>query len=86
MGSGHTTQASRLHTALPEGAFEIIDEVECRLVDIAESAPPDLVEPSLEALTSGGKRLRPLVLVLSARMGEPGQEDLLGAATAIEVL
>ena len=27
MGSGHTTQASRLRTALPEGAFEIVDEV-----------------------------------------------------------
>src|ERR687898_1278369 len=28
VGSGQTTQASRLHSALPEGAFEIIDEVE----------------------------------------------------------
>src|ERR687898_627023 len=86
VGSGHTAQASRLRTALPEGAFEFIDEVEGRLVEVAESAPPDLVEPSLEALTSGGKRLRPLLLVLSARMGEPRQEDLLGAATTIEVL
>src|SRR5918998_170820 len=86
VGSGHTTQASRLHSELPGGAFEIIDEVEGLLVGVAGSAPPDLVEPSLEALTSGGKRLRPLLLVLSARMGEPGQEDLLGAATAIEVL
>ena len=33
-----------------------------------------------------GKRLRPLLLVLSAGMGEPGEEELLGAATAIEVL
>src|SRR5919112_3940444 len=86
VGSGQTTQASRFHTALPEGAFEIIDEVEGLLVGVAGSAPPDLVEPSLGALTSGGKRLRPLLLVLSARMGEPRREDLLGAATAIEVL
>ena len=35
---------------------------------------------------SGGKRLRPLLLVLAARMGDPGREDLLRAATAIEVL
>jgi geranylgeranyl pyrophosphate synthase len=86
VGSGQTTQASRLPSALPEGAFEIIDDVEDRLVKVAKSAPPDLVEPTFEALTSGGKRLRPLLLVLSARMGEPGREDLLGAATTIEVL
>src|SRR5215211_2326200 len=82
VGSGETTQAtSRLQSALPEGAFETIDEVEGLLVGVAGRAPASLVEPALEALTSGGKRLRPLLLVLSARMGEPGQEDLLGAAT-----
>src|SRR5919107_1453782 len=86
VGSGHTTQASRLHSALPEGAFEIVDEVEDLLVEVAAGAPPDLAEPALGALTSGGKRLRPLLLALSARMGEPGREDLLGAATAIEGL
>jgi geranylgeranyl pyrophosphate synthase len=86
VGSGRTKQASRLHSALPEGAFGIIDEVEGLLVGVAGGAPADLVEPALEALTSGGKRLRPLLLVLSASMGDPTQENLLGAATAIEVL
>jgi geranylgeranyl pyrophosphate synthase len=85
-GSGGTTQASRLHSALPEGAFETVEEVEGMLTEVAGRAPVALVEPALGALTSGGKRLRPLLLVLSARMGEPGPEDLLGAATAIEVL
>ena len=56
------------------------------LARVAARAPATLVEPALEALTSGGKRLRPLLLVLSARMGEPGRENLLGAATTIEVL
>jgi geranylgeranyl pyrophosphate synthase len=69
-----------------EEAFELIDEVEGLLAGVAKRAPVGLVEPSLEALTSGGKRLRPLLLVLSARMGEPDRDDLLGAATAIEVL
>ncbi|CAA9397795.1 Heptaprenyl diphosphate synthase component II [uncultured Rubrobacteraceae bacterium] len=69
-----------------EGAFETIDEVEGRLAGVAEGAPAELVEPALVSLTSGGKRLRPLLLVLSARMGEPEREELLGAATAIEVL
>src|SRR5829696_8301193 len=78
-GSVETTQASRLHSALPEGAFETVDEVEDLLATVAARAPATLVEPALEALTSGGKRLRPLLLVLSARMGEPGREELLGA-------
>jgi geranylgeranyl pyrophosphate synthase len=66
-GSGETTEASKLHSALPEGAFETIDEVEGLLARVAGGAPADLVDPALESLTSGGK-------------------DLLGAATAIEVL
>ena len=67
-------------------AFETIDDVEGLIAGVAEGAPPDLVEPALVALTSGGKRLRPLLLVLSAQMGEPEREDLLQAAAAIEVL
>src|SRR5215208_4808256 len=85
VGSGDTSQASSLRSALPEGAFETIDEVEGLLAGVAGSGPSDLATPAFEALTSGGKRLRPLLLVLSARMGEPEREDLLEAATAIEV-
>ena len=40
--------------AVLEGAFETIDEVEGLLAGVAEGAPPDLVEPALVALTSGG--------------------------------
>src|SRR5215211_3656867 len=43
VGSGQTTQASRLHSALPEGAFEIIDEVEGLLVGVAGGSPADLL-------------------------------------------
>ncbi len=85
-GSGEVPEASGLQSALLEEAFETIDEVEGLLAGVAEGAPATLVEPALGSLTSGGKRLRPLLLVLSARMGEPEREELLGAATAIEVL
>src|SRR3712207_5301467 len=84
---GDPEQSARnLRSALPEGAFETVDEVEGLLAAVGKHAPGSLVEPALEALTSGGKRLRPLLLVLSARMGEPDRPDLLRAATAIEVL
>jgi geranylgeranyl pyrophosphate synthase len=78
--------ADGLDAAVLDGAFETIDEVEGLLAGAAEGAPPDLVGPALVALTSGGKRLRPLLLVLSAHMGGPDREDLLQAAAAIEVL
>jgi len=75
-----------LPSALPEGAFEVVDEVEGQLSGVGERAPAALVEPALEGLTSEGKRLRPLLLVLCARIGAPDSGDLLRAATAIEVL
>ena len=78
--------ADGLDSAVLEGAFETVDEVEGQLARVAEGAPPHLVEPALVALTSGGKRLRPLLLVLSARMGRPERGELLQAAVAIEVL
>ncbi len=86
VGSNVPGDVDGLDTAVLEEAFEAIDEVEDLLAGVAERAPADLVEPSLISLTSGGKRLRPLLLVLSACMGEPEREDLLQAATAIEVL
>ena len=78
--------ADGFDAAVLDEAFETIDEIEGLIAGVAEGAPPDLAEPGLVALTSGGKRLRPLVLVLSAQMGEPEREDLLQAAVAIEVL
>src|SRR5215216_3809305 len=75
-----------LPSALPEGAFETVDEVEALLGGVGERSPAALAGPAHEALTSGGKRLRPLLLVLCAWIGEPERGDLLRAATAIEVL
>ena len=93
MASSHSTSgrnlaesARNLRAALPEEALEAVAGVESRLVEVAYGAPGELVAPALEALTAGGKRLRPILLVLSARMGEPEGGALLTASTAIEVL
>src|SRR5215218_9305439 len=86
VGPNAPGEADGLDTVVLGEDFETIDEVESLLAGAAEGAPPDLIEPSLVSLTSRGKRLRPLLLVLSARMGDPDREDLLEAATAIEVL
>jgi geranylgeranyl pyrophosphate synthase len=78
--------ARNLRAALPDEASEAVSRVEDLLVEIAGRAPEGLVAPALEALTAGGKRLRPILLVLSARMGEPERSGLLTAATAVEIL
>jgi geranylgeranyl pyrophosphate synthase len=83
---GDLERTRSLPEALPERVFEAVDEVEGLLAGAGERAPAALVGPALEALTSEGKRLRPLLLVLCARMGDPEKRHLLRAATAIEVL
>src|SRR3712207_5139982 len=80
------TDPGRLRSPRRDGPSGTADEVGGLRSAAAGRAPAPLVRPSLEALTSGGKRLRPLLLVLAARMGEPGRDDLLRAAATIEVL
>ena len=83
---GDAAGVRNLSSTLPEHAFETVEEVEGLLARVGERAPGVLAEPALAVLTSAGKRLRPLLLVLCAGMGEPDRRDLLRAATAIEVL
>src|SRR5918993_5148402 len=85
-GRNLAESARNLRAALPDEASETVAGVEERLIEVAYGALGELVAPSLEALTAGGKRLRPILLVLSARMGEPEDGALLTASTAIEVL
>jgi len=85
-GRNLAESARNLRYALPDEALEAVAGVEERLVEVAYGAPGGLVAPAFDALTAGGKRLRPILLVLSARMGEPESGALLTASTAIEVL
>src|SRR5919107_937781 len=85
-GRNLAESARNLRAVLPDEAMEGLARVEDLLVEVAGRAPEGLVEPALEALTAGGKRLRPILLVLSAGMGEPERSGLLTAATAVEIL
>ncbi len=85
-GRNLAESARNLRAALPDEASEAVAGIEERLVEVAYGAPGGLVAPALEALTAGGKRLRPILLVLSAWMGEPDGDALLTASTGIEVL
>src|ERR687890_199434 len=85
-GRNLAESARNLRAALPDEASEAVAGVEERLIDVAYGALGELVAPALEALTAGGKRGRPIPLVLSARVGGPEDGALLTASTAIEVL
>ena len=85
-GQNLADSARNLRAALPDAASGTVSEVEGMLVEVAGSAPGSLVAPALEALTAGGKRLRPILLALSAHLGQPDPGALLRASTAIEVL
>ena len=85
-GLDRPSGTTELQDGLADGAFETVKEIEGLLADVAKRAPEGLMEPAMESLTSGGKRLRPLLLILSSRMGETDPDDLLMASTAIEVL
>src|ERR671932_1870319 len=86
LGQNLAESARNLRAALPDGALEAVAGVEDLLVEVAGRAPEGIVAPVLEALTVGGKRLRPILLILSARMGEPEWEVLLTASAAVEIL
>jgi geranylgeranyl pyrophosphate synthase len=85
-GQNLAESARNLRAALPDGPSEIVRGIEDMLVEVAGRAPEGLVEPALEALTAGGKRLRPILMALSAHLGEPDPGALLTASAVIEVL
>ena len=78
--------ARNLRSSLPGEAAATLNKVEDLLAEVAGRAPGTLAQPVLEALTGGGKRLRPLLLILSAAMGNANREKVLLASTAVEVL
>ena len=59
-------------------------EVEERLGEVAASHGPELGEEAKATLAAGGKRLRPLLLLICA--GEQGADQAIPAATAIELV
>src|SRR5918996_3990438 len=83
-GRNLAESARNLRDALPDEALEAVAGVEERLVEVAYGAPGGLVAPAFDALTAGGKRVRPTLLVFGARTGGAGRGAPLPAATALE--
>jgi geranylgeranyl pyrophosphate synthase len=63
-----------------------LDRVEARLREIATSASPPLDRTAGATIAAGGKRLRPLLVLLAAGDPPDGDDGLIRAAVAVELI
>lgn len=66
-----------------------LGEVEARLSELVEVREPAAAEPALETLRAGGKRLRPLLVIVCGaidRADDDEQAALIRAAAAVELV
>ncbi|MCW3066707.1 MAG: Trans-hexaprenyltranstransferase, partial [Solirubrobacterales bacterium] len=64
----------------------LMDELEVRLSELAASHGPELARHSGATIAAGGKRLRPLLVVLAAGETPAGRDGVLRAAVAVELV
>jgi heptaprenyl diphosphate synthase len=74
----------------PDAALEArvrqrLDEVERTLADTAGSEVPLVADAARYLLGAGGKRFRPLLVLVAGHFGDPDDERLVSAAAAIEL-
>ena len=72
----------------PELESEIrsgIDAIEALLRDAVKSDYPFVTETSRHLVEAGGKRFRPLLVLLAARFGDPNAPGVLPAAVVVEL-
>jgi heptaprenyl diphosphate synthase len=62
-----------------------LDEVEQRLREAIKSEDPLLAEASRHLLDAGGKRFRPLLVLLAAHFGDPAAPGVIPAALVVEL-
>lgn len=67
-------------------AVRISEMVDRFIYDVIKGSPIELYEASLHYVKSGGKRLRPLIAILSGRIAGGKEEVVLPGAAAVEIL
>jgi heptaprenyl diphosphate synthase len=79
-----------LGLVVPDAALESelrvgIDAVEAMLRDAVKSDYPFVTETSRHLVEAGGKRFRPLLVLLAAQFGDPAAPGVLPAAVVVEL-
>ena len=79
-----------LGVVVPDAALESelrigIDAVEAMLRDAVKSDYPFVTETSRHLVEAGGKRFRPLLVLLAAQFGDPAAPGVLPAAVVVEL-
>ena len=79
-----------MSTATSVDVFDLLhgelDEMDARIVETVDIGIPQVNEMVREVVTSGGKRLRPTILLLTGRAFAPDHRALIDAAAGIELL
>jgi heptaprenyl diphosphate synthase len=84
------TSVGPLGLVVPDPALESeiragIDAVEASLRDACKSDYPFVTETSRHLVEAGGKRFRPLLVLLAAQFGDPAAPGVLPAAVVVEL-
>ena len=62
-----------------------VDAVEERLAQAVDSPEPFVAEAAAHLMNAGGKRFRPLLVMLAAQFGDPDHADVVPAAVVVEL-
>lgn len=71
--------------ALQERLIGRLAEVEAALVDHVQSEAPFVTEAALHLMSAGGKRFRPLLVLLAAETGDPNGAGVVDSACVVEL-
>jgi geranylgeranyl pyrophosphate synthase len=85
MGTAEAT-LSEIVRAAGSHVPRLLGLVEERLVTLAAGHGPILAEYAGDTIAAGGKRMRPLLVLLAAGPGTPHERELVAAAAAVELI
>ena len=71
--------------ALQAVIAEGMERVESRLREVVRSSHPMLTEAASHLVEAGGKRVRPLLTLLSAQLGDASRPEVIDAAVVVEL-